>query len=314
MRILVTGAAGFIGSNVTSQLLVEGHTVVGIDNFSDYYSVDAKRANVAAFEADKNCTLEEVDITDTQALERIFSAGDFDQVIHLAAQPGVRASLENPLRTQKNNVEGTYAVFEAAHVAGVQNVVFASSSSVYGGCKTVPFTEDEPLTQPLSPYAASKQACELIAYTYNHLYNMNMIGLRFFTVYGENGRPDMSPYLFIDAISHGRKLTRFGDGSSERDFTYVGDIARGVVACVGKQLGYSIINLGNNAPVKLSEYIALLEKIIGRTAVIKELPDQPGDMQRTCADISKAERLLGWKPEVGLEEGLTRMVQWYQSL
>lgn len=313
MHILVTGAAGFIGSHVVKRLLADGHTVTGVDNFSDYYAVENKRRNVEGVEG---LAMIEGDIADTAVLAQAFANAP-DWVIHLAAQPGVRASLENPARTQKNNVEGTYAVFEAARAAGVRNVVFASSSSVYGGSTQVPFREDESLNKPLSPYAASKQACELIAYTYHHLYQMNMIGLRFFTVYGENGRPDMSPWLFVDAIVNERELTQFGDGSSERDFTYIGDIVNGIVACLDKSVGYEIINLGNNSPVKLRDYIALLEEIISQEmghevkANITQLPDQPGDMKRTCADISKAGQLLGWQPQVQLRDGLTRMVQWW---
>lgn len=314
MRILLTGAAGFIGSHVADRLIALEHDVIGIDNFSDYYSPEIKKKNIAHIENHPRYTIKKVDITDAASVSDLFEERSFDAIIHLAAQPGVRASIENPLRTQKVNIEGTMILFEAAKKYGVKKIVFASSSSVYGGSAHIPFQESESLTTPLSPYAATKQACELLAYTYHALYRIDMVGLRFFTVYGERGRPDMSPYLFIDAIHNGKELTQFGDGSSERDFTYISDIVDGVVASLEKVKGYEIINLGNSDSITLREYIALLENIIGKKASIVQKSPQPGEMPKTYADITKANALLDWKPRVSLETGLQNMVHWYMDL
>ncbi len=313
MQILVTGAAGFIGSHVVDGLLENGHRVVAVDNFSDYYNPEFKRQNVASASGNDQYTLIEADITDVLAMRQLFQAHKIQMVFHLAAQAGVRISIKKPLLCQKNNVEGTYLLFELAREFGVQDIVFASSSSVYGNQEKTPFSEDDSVDHPISPYAASKKACELIAYTYHHLYHMNMIGLRFFTVYGERGRPDMSPYLFADAILHDRPITRFGDGSMQRDFTYIDDIVSGVVACTERKLGYEIINLGNAHPVTLNEYIATFERVTGKKAIIEEKPVPLGDVRRTAADVRKAKRLLGWEPTTSLEVGLTKFVHWFKA-
>ncbi len=313
MTILLTGAAGFIGSHVADLLLEDGHTVIGVDNFNDYYKTDFKEENVAHNLSNKNYQLERADISDEPAMRAIFTEHKIDAVIHLAAQAGVRISIQEPLRAQNSNIAATYLLLELAKEQDIKEFIFASSSSVYGNQEKVPFSEDDLVDNPISPYAASKKACELIAYTYHHLYDMNCVGLRFFTVYGERGRPDMSPYLFADMIINDKPLRRYGDGSMERDFTYIGDIAAGVVACLRKNLGYEIINLGNSNSVTLNDYIATFEKIIGKKAIIKQEPLQPGDVHKTYADVSKAKRLLNWEPTTNLEEGLTKFVTWFKE-
>lgn len=313
MTILLTGAAGFIGSHTTERLLADGHTVIGVDNFSDYYNPEFKEFNVDHLTNNDSFTLVRADITDLDAMRAIFEQHSVDMVIHLAAQAGVRISIEKPLLAQKTNIEATYNLLELCREFGVKDFTFASSSSVYGNRDNAPFSEADVVDHPISPYAATKKACELIAYTYHHLYDMNCIGLRFFTVYGERGRPDMSPYKFADFILHEKPLTKFGDGSSQRDYTYIDDIVSGVVACVGKKFGYEIFNLGNSNTVTLNEYIATFEKVTGKKAIIEQLPDQPGDVKKTYADITKAKTMLGWEPTTNLEEGLTKFIAWFKE-
>lgn len=312
MQILVTGAAGFIGSHVVDRLLKEGHTIVGVDAFTDNYSPLYKEDNVAEQLNHPNYTLHRADITDAAAMKNVFQQS-FDVIIHLAAQAGVRASIENPLLFQKTNVEGTYLLFELAKQNNIQTIIFASSSSVYGNRSNVPFSESDTVDHPISPYAATKKATELIAYTYHHLYNMNCIGLRFFTVYGERGRPDMAPYLFTDAILNDKPILRFGDGSMQRDFTYINDIVDGVVRCLDKYFGYEIINLGNSSPISLQEFIATIERITGKTAVIEQKTERPGDVEKTYADITKAKELLGWTPTTDIATGLSAFIQWFKT-
>lgn len=313
MNILLTGAAGFIGSHLADRLLTLGHSVIAVDNFSDYYNPQFKEENVAQHTGNDSYRLHRLDISDSDDLRQIFESEKIDMIMHMAAQAGVRISIQKPLHTQKMNIEATYNIFELAREFGVKDVVFASSSSVYGNQEKTPFSENDAVDHPISPYAASKKACELIAYTYHHLYSMNCIGLRFFTVYGERGRPDMSPYLFTQAILNEKPLRKFGDGSKMRDFTYIEDIINGVVSCIGKNLGYEIINLGNSNAVSLNEYIAILEKIIGKKAIIDQQSDQPGDIKKTFADVSKAKQLLGWEPTTDLEEGLPKFVEWFKK-
>lgn len=313
MTILVTGAAGFIGSHTVDALLALGHTVVGVDDFNGYYNVAYKEENIAHLEGNANFTLVRFDITDQGLMKGLFEHYAFDSIIHLAAQAGVRVSFNDPLLAQKTNIEGTYLLLELAKQHSVNEFIYASSSSVYGNNKNVPFTEEDNVDHPVSVYAATKKACELIAYTYHDAYNMNTVGLRFFTVYGERGRPDMSPYLFADAILHDRPIRRYGDGSMQRDFTYIADIVSGIVACVGKNLGYEVINLGNHDCISLNDYIALFEKITGKTAIIEEHPVPAGDVEKTYADITKAKQLLGWEPQTNLEEGLTKFIEWFKA-
>lgn len=311
MTILITGAAGFIGSHTADALLQEGHTIIAVDNFCDYYPIRFKRENVSHNENNTNYFLYNIDITDLDALNKIFYSHSIDTIVHLAAQAGVRISIEKPLHAQKVNIEGTMNVFECARMHGISEIIYASSSSVYGNHEKIPFSENDPLEKPISPYAATKKANELLAYTYHHLYGMNMVGLRFFTVYGERGRPDMSPYIFANAIINQTPLRRFGDGSSRRDFTYIGDIVSGITACIGKKLGYEVINLGNSDSISLQEYIETFERVIGKKATINEEPMQPGDVKCTYADISKAKRLLDWQPTTSLEEGLRKFIPWF---
>ena len=313
MTILLTGAAGFIGSHLADRLIDNGDTVIAIDNFCDYYNPQFKEENVAHHGKTGVYHLYRVDITDYNALKKIFASHPIDTIVHLAAQAGVRISIEKPLLAQQVNVQGTYNIFELAKEHNIKDVIYASSSSVYGNQEKTPFSEADPVDNPISPYAATKKACELVAYTYHHLYNMNCIGLRFFTVYGERGRPDMSPYIFANAIMNQKPLTKFGEGCSKRDFTYIDDIVSGIQACIGKHLGYEVINLGNSQCVTLNQYIETFEKIIGKPAIIKQLPDQPGDVRATYADISKAQRLLQWQPTTNHEQGLEKFIAWFEK-
>ncbi len=311
--ILVTGAAGFIGSNVIDRLLERGDTVVAVDNFTDYYDVSFKEENIAEHTTHPNYTLYRTDITDMAGMAAIFAAHTFDTVLHLAAQAGVRSSIIDPITFVNVNVSGTTILFELCQKNAVPHVVFASSSSVYGNQEKIPFSEDDSVTAPISPYAASKKSAELIAYTFHHLYGMHMTGLRFFTVYGQRGRPDMSPYLFADAILHDRPITQFGDGSTRRDYTYIDDIANGILAAIEHPLGFEIINLGNSSTISLQEYIELFEQVIGKKAKIIREPEKPGDVKKTYADIRKARELLAWQPTTTLEEGLPQFIEWFKK-
>ncbi|MFA5075833.1 MAG: GDP-mannose 4,6-dehydratase [Patescibacteria group bacterium] len=311
MRVLVTGGAGFIGSHVCDYLVNQGHEVFCLDNFNDYYNPAFKEQNVAINSGKSNHHLLRGDITDLDFLKSVFT-NKFDKVIHLAARAGVRPSIADPLLYQKVNVEGTANLLEMCRQNGIKDFIFASSSSVYGNNKKIPFSETDPVDNPISPYAATKKAMELLAHTYHHLFGLNCIGLRFFTVYGERGRPDMAPYLFTQWIDQGQEVKRFGQGDTKRDYTYIQDIVSGVVACLDKDFGYEIINLGNNQPVVLSHFIAIVEGLLGKKANIKQYPMQPGDVDITYADIRKAQKLLGYQPKTTIEEGMDKFVSWYK--
>jgi len=313
LKTLITGGAGFIGSHTTAALLARGDQVVCLDNFNDYYSPERKRQNVAPFLDHPAYKLYEADIRDATALEKVFAQENIDKVIHIAAMAGVRYSLRHPALYAQVNVEGTVNMLECARRYQVTNFVFASSSSVYGMRSEAPFREDDPVSQPISPYAATKRAAELITYTYHHLYGLRCTSLRFFTVYGPRGRPDMAPYLFTKWTFEGRELTMFGDGSSRRDYTYIDDIVAGVVAALDADLSFEIINLGNSQTITLRDFIAVVEEVVGKKAHIVQVPPQPGDVPLTCADITKARRLLGYDPQVPIAEGLRRYVAWYRS-
>lgn len=312
MKVLITGGAGFIGSHTTEALLKRGDEVVCLDNFNDYYDPNRKRKNVAHFRGSKGYALYEADIRDAPALEEIFAREKVDKVLHIAAMAGVRYSLQRPALYAQVNVEGTVNVLECARRFGVREFIFASSSSVYGARSQAPFREDDPVERPISPYAATKRAAELLVYTYHHLYGLKCTILRFFTVYGPWGRPDMAPYLFTKAIYEGTELFMFGNGTSRRDYTYIDDIVSGVVAALDSGLDFEIINLGNSQTVGLRDFIALLEELLGRKARIVPLPEQPGDVPLTCADITKARRLLGYEPSTSVREGMALFIEWYR--
>ena len=312
-KILITGCAGFIGSHATQALLKQGYEVVGLDNLNDYYNPAWKQANLDQFSNQAQFKFIKADITDLAALKQIFQDHRFDKILHLAARAGVRPSIEQPLLYQKVNVEGTLNLLEMAREHQIPHFISASSSSVYGNQPKVPFSETDPVNEPISPYAATKKAGEMLCYTYSHLYGIKTSCLRFFTVYGPAGRPDMAPYLFTEAILQGKPINKFGDGSTKRDYTYIDDIVDGIMAVVAKPFKFEIFNLGNNTPVSLNEFIALLEEIIGKKALINQLSMQPGDVNTTYADISKAQQLLGYEPRTSFKDGLTKFVKWYKT-
>jgi UDP-glucuronate 4-epimerase len=316
-KVLVTGGAGFIGSNVAEYLLSRGDDVVIIDEMNDYYDISIKETNLRllqeAYPEEGRIKIYKGDICDGALMTNIFETEGPKWVCHMAARAGVRPSIQDPYVYIHSNIEGTTKLMELSHKYGVENFVFASSSSVYGGSKSTYFSEEEAVDRPVSPYAASKKACELLSYTYHHLYNLNVTGLRFFTVYGPRGRPDMAPFKFIDRISRGAEIQQFGDGSSSRDYTYISDIVDGVVRAIDRPYPYQIFNLGKGDGTSLKEFIGLVEKYTGRKAVKKILPDQPGDVPYTCADVSKAEHLLGYKSKIPFEEGIRRTAQWYKA-
>jgi len=331
MIYLVTGAAGFIAAEVCAQLLAAGHTVVGVDNLNAYYDVRLKDWRLARLLGEDRFVLGDdprrsryagaarsagrfhfrpLDTENLAELEALFAEFPFDAVFNLAARAGVRYSLENPHVYLSTNAHGSLNVMEAMRRRGVKKQVLASTSSLYAGCP-MPFTEDQPVNTPLSPYAATKKAAELMAYTYHRLFGLDTTVVRYFTVYGPAGRPDMAPFRFIQWIAEGQPLQLFGDGSQARDFTYVDDIARGTILAA-KPLGYEIVNLGGGRnPVRLQTLIQFIEQALGRRAVIAGQPFHVADVKETWADIAKAERLLDWKPEVGVEEGFRRTVEWH---
>jgi UDP-glucuronate 4-epimerase len=316
-KVLVTGGAGFIGSHVAEYLLSRGDDVIIIDEVNDYYNTSIKESNLRSLRENYPSTdrlkIYKGDICDEQLMTLIFETDAPQWVCHMAARAGVRPSIQDPYVYIHSNIHGTTRLMEMSAKYGVQNFVFASSSSVYGGSKSTYFSEDEVVDNPVSPYAATKKACELLAYTYHHLTKLNVSALRFFTVYGPRGRPDMAPFMFIDRVSKGLEIKQFGDGSSSRDYTYIEDIVDGVVRAIDRPYGYQIFNLGKGNGTSLKEFIDLVSKHTGNDAKVKVLPDQPGDVPYTCADVSRAEALLGYRSQVSFEEGIRRTVEWYQS-
>lgn len=318
MTILLTGCAGFIGSHTTKALLQKGYNVIGVDNLNDYYNPSWKQNNLNQLNHENNFTFSRLDITDQAALEQIFKQQQeqnepIQKIVHLAARAGVRASIEQPLLYQKVNVEGTLNLLELARKYQVVQFVFASTSSIYGAQKKIPFSETDPVNEPVSPYAATKKAAEMLCYTYSHLHQLKVTCLRFFTVYGPAGRPDMAPYLFTEALLKGKPINKFGDGSTKRDYTYIDDIVSGLVAAVEKPFAFEIINLGNNTPVSLNEFISTLEEITDKKAKINQMGMQTGDVPLTYANIDKAGKLLGYQPKTSLKEGLMKFVEWYRE-
>jgi len=312
MKALVTGTAGFIGSYMSERLLADGWEVTGIDNFDDFYEPQIKWRNIAGCLKDKNFRLVEADIRDRTAMDK--SVGDgIEIIVHLAARAGVRPSIEQPLLYADVNVNGTMVLLEAARKHKVNKFIFGSSSSVYGNNTKVPFSEDDNVDFPVSPYAATKKAGELICHTYHHLYGISMICLRLFTVYGPRQRPDLAIHKFTRLIEEGKPIPIYGDGSMMRDFTYIDDIIDGTVAAMQRCEGYKIYNLGNASPVSVNELVVRIEKALGKKAVKEYLPAQPGDVERTFADITKAEREFDYKPKTTIEQGLAKFVEWLKS-
>eukprot|EP00592_Proboscia_alata_P016264 CAMPEP_0194394904 /NCGR_PEP_ID=MMETSP0174-20130528/124115_1 /TAXON_ID=216777 /ORGANISM="Proboscia alata, Strain PI-D3" /LENGTH=421 /DNA_ID=CAMNT_0039190757 /DNA_START=112 /DNA_END=1381 /DNA_ORIENTATION=- len=366
-KVLVTGGAGFIGSHVAAELLRRGDDVVIVDEMNDYYDVEMKKSNLILLQekyGNERLSIYDGDICDEKLMLEVFESEQPQWVCHMAARAGVRPSIADPFvyihsnirgTTQlmelshkfgvqnfvfassssvyggsksdffseneavdnpdiHSNIRGTTQLMELSHKFGVQNFVFASSSSVYGGSKSDFFSENEAVDNPVSPYAASKKACELLSYTYHHLYNLNVTALRFFTVYGPRGRPDMAPFKFIDRISRGLEIQQFGDGTSSRDYTYIDDIVDGVVRSIDRKHGYEVFNLGKGNGTSLKEFINLVEKHTGKDALIKIMPDQPGDVPFTCADVRKAKKYIGYSAKIPFEEGIRRTAKWYQGV
>ncbi|GMU33772.1 MAG: epimerase [Planctomycetia bacterium] len=306
--ILVTGAAGFIGSHLCERLLADGRRVVGLDSFDSFYDPKIKRANIAGCLTNSNFRLVEGDIRDAEVVAAALKGCDL--VVHLAARAGVRPSIEDPLLYQDVNVRGTNVILETMRKLGMKKLVFASSSSVYGNNKKVPFSETDVVDNPISPYAATKKAGELICHAYHHLFGMDITCLRFFTVYGARQRPDLAIHKFAKLILAGKSIPVFGDGSMMRDHTYIDDIIAGVVAAIDRCGGYKIYNLGESRPVSLSDLIAAIERAVGKKAMIERLPLQPGDVHQTYADVSRAKAELGYEPSTEIEAGLAEFAQW----
>ena len=315
MNFLVTGGAGFIGSHVCERLLQAGHAVWALDDLNPFYSPAIKRRNLEEIAvAGKWFTFIEGDLGDVPALQGLFRTGRFDQVIHLAARAGVRPSLEEPELYQRVNVSGTVNVLEAARLAGVKKITMASSSSVYGVNKKVPFVEDDPVFSAISPYAASKLACEALGHVYHYVYGMDVAMLRFFTAYGPRQRPDLAIHKFCKLIAAAKPIPVFGEAEkTARDYTFISDIVDGVMACTEKQFGFEIFNLGESQTVTLARLVELLEKSLGKKAIIERHPAQPGDVPVTFADITKSRKHLGYAPKVKIEEGIPLFVEWFRK-
>ncbi len=314
-NVLITGGAGFIGSHLVDRLLAEGTwKVTVIDDFNDFYDPATKRANIAEHLRSPNYKLVEADIRDRAAMAALFAANEFDVIVHLAARAGVRPSLAEPLLYTETNIVGTQNLLELAKEHGIKQFVFGSSSSVYGINEKVPFAEDDPIFQPISPYAATKAAGELLCHTYTHLYGVRTVCLRFFTVYGARQRPDLAIHKFAKLISAGLPIPVFGDGTMRRDYTYIDDIIQGVRAAIDyDESMYEIFNLGESQTIELNELISLLERALDIRAIIDRQPLQPGDVPATYADISKARELLAYNPTTKIAEGIPKFVEWFRS-
>lgn len=313
MKVLVTGAAGFVGSHLAEKLARRGDDVVGLDNFNDYYSPRRKRANERRLNVYSNFRMIEADIRDRKGMAAIFAHEHFDAVAHLAAMAGVRNAVENPDLYVQVDYNGTQNLMDAARHNGVGNFVFASTSSVYGDTEEIPFLESNPCDRPLQPYAAAKRAAEILGYTYHYLFDLNFTVIRFFTVYGPAGRPDMMAFKLADSISKGREIPLYNGGEMWRDWTFVDDTTDGVVSALDRPLGYEIINLGRGEPVLLKEFVGIMEELAGKKANLRDEPKPAADVERTYADISKARRLLQYDPQISVQEGVARFWEWYQK-
>ena len=309
--VLITGAAGFIGSHLCERLLNEDLSVVGIDNFDDFYDPQIKRDNISNCLKNKHFQLIEADIRDSSAMDKAVTG--IEIIVHLAAKAGVRPSIAEPLLYSDVNINGTMVLLEAANTHKVGKFIFASSSSIYGNNEKVPFSEDDNVDFPISPYAATKKACELICHTYHHLYRIDLTCLRFFTVYGPRQRPDLAIHKFSKLIEQEKPIPVYGDGSMMRDFTYIDDIIDGIIAAMNKCKGFNIYNLGESQPVTVNDLISAIEKALGKTAIREYLPLQPGDVNRTFADITKAARELGYNPSTPIPDGLVKFTAWLRK-
>jgi UDP-glucuronate 4-epimerase len=311
MTILVTGGAGFIGSHLVERLLTEGHRVICLDNFDPFYDPALKHRNLAQALRDSRFRLVAGDLRDEGLIGKLFQEEKIEFVAHLAARAGVRPSVQDPALYADVNICGTIRLLEACRKNGVRRFVFASSSSVYGNNSRVPFSEEDPVNSPISPYAATKKAGELLGHTYHHLYGLDVACLRYFTVYGPRQRPEMAIHHFARSIHEGRKISIFGDGNSLRDYTYIDDAIEGTLGALSREHGYEIYNIGESQTIRLSQLIQALEEQIGKKALVEHLPEQPGDVKHTYADIRKAREHLGYSPKTDIREGLARFVRWY---
>ena len=313
MTILVTGTAGFIGFHTAKKLLDDGVEVVGVDNINDYYSVSLKKDRNSILEEYDDYSFYREDVSDLDEMEKIFSEEDVSKICHLAAQAGVRYSVENPHAYERSNLAGFTNMLEMARHNDVENFVYASSSSVYGGNDKIPYAVGDDVLSPISYYAATKVANEVMAHSYHHLYGLNCVGLRFFTVYGPWGRPDMAMFLFADKMVKGEPIDVYNFGDMRRDFTYIDDIVEGVVSSLEKSYDYEIFNLGNNTPVELMDFIGMLEEELGIDAEKNMMPMQPGDMKETYADITRSQEMLDFEPKTDIREGIKKFVDWYKE-
>ena len=311
MRVLVTGGAGFIGYHLVTKLLQEGHHVIVVDNMNEYYDLSLKKARLKSFR-DK-VEFYKIDISDRKELEKVFDSNKIDKICHLAAQVGVRYSIKNPFVYGSSNYIGTLNVLELAKKYAINHIVFASSSSIYGLNENMPFKEDDRVDKPISTYAASKRACELLGFSYSELFKIDFTCLRLFTVYGPFGRPDTAFFKFTKDILEGKMIDVYNNGDMGRDFTFISDIVDGFILALDKPLGFTVINLGSGSSVKLMDFIAELEKELGKKAKINFMPMQSGDVKKTFADISKAKDLLEYEPKVSLEKGIKKFVEWYKE-
>ncbi len=313
MQILITGAAGFIGSHLCERLLERGDRVIALDNFNDYYDPARKRENIHQLHNHPRCISCEADICDGETINRIFAEQRPETVVHLAAYGAVRYSIGRAKLYTDVNIGGSINLLEAAREIGVKNFVFASTSSVYGNTQRLPFVETDPCNQPLAPYPASKRAVELMGYTYHHLHGLNFTALRFFNVYGPRGRPDMMPFIVTDSIIKQREIGLFNGGQMQRDWTYIDDIVDGIIAALDKPVGYELINLGRGEPVLMTDFVQIIERLVGHKAMLSTPPTPLSEPKITFADIVKARRLLDYNPQTPLKTGLCRFWEWYQQ-
>ena len=315
MNILITGGAGFIGSNLADKLLLDNHNIIVIDNFDNYYDKKLKKENIKLNLNNPNYKLYKCDIYNKEKLNKVFSNNKIDIVIHLAAKAGVRSSLENPIDYVETNILGTINILECMHKYNIPKLIFASSSSVYGNCKKKKFSENFKINKPISPYAATKLACEQIIYTYYYLYNIKAICLRFFTVYGPRQRPDLAIRKFIEKIENNISIDMYGDGTTKRDYTYIDDIISGICSSINyDKTGYEIINLGGGKPIMLKDMIKTIEKVFNKKAIINQKSMQPGDVDKTICDYTKANKLLGYVPKTTFKQGIQKFKEWKNNI